>query len=67
MAPGERPLSNMCPVIAENDAQRLAIGASGGRKIMPAVMQILSFVFDYDMSLEEAFAKAASTSPATAP
>ena len=55
MAPGRRPLSNMCPVIAANDAQRLAIGASGGRKIMPAVLQILSFVFDYDMSLEEAF------------
>ena len=55
MAPGKRPLSNMCPVIAADDAQRLAIGASGGRKIMPAVLQILSFVFDYDMSLEEAF------------
>ena len=55
LVPGQRPLSNMCPAIAANDAQRLAIGASGGRKIMPAVLQILSFVFDYDMSLEEAF------------
>lgn len=58
MAPGKRPLSNMCPVIAANNAQRLAIGASGGRKIMPAVLQILSFILDYDMSLEEAFAQA---------
>lgn len=57
MAPGARPLSNMCPVIAEADAMRLAIGASGGRKIMPAVMQILSFLLDYHMSLEEAFAQ----------
>ncbi len=57
MAPGRRPLSNMCPVIAASDTQRLALGASGGRKIMPAVLQILSFVFDYDMSLEEAFAQ----------
>ena len=55
LVPGARPLSNMCPVIAEGKAQRLAIGASGGRKIMPAVLQILSFLFDYEMSLEEAF------------
>lgn len=57
MAPGARPLSNMCPVIAQDAAHRIALGASGGRKIMPAVMQILSFVFDYEMSLEEAFAQ----------
>jgi gamma-glutamyltranspeptidase/glutathione hydrolase len=57
MAPGARPLSNMCPVIAQDQAHRIALGASGGRKIMPAVMQLLSFVFDYDMSLEEAFAQ----------
>ncbi len=55
MAPGARPLSNMCPVIAATPAQRIAVGAAGGRKIMPAVMQILSFILDYDMSLEEAF------------
>lgn len=58
LAPGARPLSNMCPVIAESESLRLALGASGGRKIMPAVLQILSFVLDYDMSLEEAFAQA---------
>jgi gamma-glutamyltranspeptidase/glutathione hydrolase len=57
LAPGVRPLSNMCPVIAQDDAHRIAIGASGGRRIMPAVMQILSFVFDYGMSLDEAFAQ----------
>ena len=58
LAPGVRPLSNMCPVIAQDEAHRIAIGASGGRRIMPAVMQILSFVIDYGMSLEEAFAQA---------
>ena len=57
LAPGKRPLSNMCPVIAENDQIRLAIGASGGRRILPAVTQILSFLLDYHMSLEEAFAQ----------
>jgi len=57
MAPGKRPLANMCPVIAENDAIRFALGASGGRRIMPAVMQILCFLLDHGMSLEEAFAQ----------
>lgn len=57
IAAGKRPLSNMCPAIAENEAVRLAIGASGGRRILPAVTQILSFVLDYHMSLEEAFAQ----------
>lgn len=57
MAPGRRPLSNMCPVIAETPELRLALGASGGRKIMPAVMQILCAMIDHGMSLEEAFAQ----------
>lgn len=57
MAPGARPLSNMCPVIARDGTRRLALGASGGRRIMPAVMQILSFVLDHGMTLEEAFAQ----------
>ena len=57
LAPGVRPLSNMCPVIAQDKVLRIAIGASGGRRILPAVMQILSFVIDYGMSLEEAFAQ----------
>ncbi|MBI2509713.1 MAG: gamma-glutamyltransferase [Betaproteobacteria bacterium] len=32
-----------------------AIGASGGRKIFPAVLQISSFLIDHGMDLEEAF------------
>ncbi|MDB5809554.1 MAG: gamma-glutamyltransferase [Betaproteobacteria bacterium] len=55
-APGKRPLTNMCPVIARRgDHGWFAIGASGGRKIMPAVMQISSFLIDHGMSLEDAF------------
>ncbi len=54
--PGKRPLSNMCPVVAVRDGKPyLAIGASGGRKIFPAVTQILSFLLDFKMGLEEAF------------
>ena len=55
-APGKRPLSNMCPVVVSKDGQPwFAIGASGGRRIMPAVMQIVSQVIDGGVSLEEAF------------
>ncbi len=55
IAPGRRPLSNMCPVaVQRGDGVRFAAGASGGRRIMAAVMQILSFLVDYRMSVEQA-------------
>ena len=55
MAPGKRPLTNMCPAVVETgDARRFAIGASGGRRIMPAVMQITSFLADFRMDVESA-------------
>jgi gamma-glutamyltranspeptidase/glutathione hydrolase len=54
--PGARPLSNMCPAVALSPRLgALAIGASGGRKIMPAVAQILSFLVDFGMDLDQAF------------
>ncbi|WP_119301526.1 gamma-glutamyltransferase family protein [Dongia deserti] len=54
--PGARPLSNMCPTVALSpQLGALAIGASGGRKIMPAVAQILSFLADFGMDLDGAF------------
>ena len=55
MAPGARPLSNMCPVIVETGhGYRYAMGASGGRRIMPAVMQLTSSVCDFAMDLDTA-------------
>ena len=50
-APGKRPLTNMCPVIvADADgAPILAAGASGGRRIMAAVAQMLAFTLDFGM------------------
>ena len=55
IAPGRQPLSNMCPVVAEReDGFRVALGASGGRRILPAVFQLLSFMLDFRMSVEEA-------------
>lgn len=55
IAPGKRPLSNMCPVVAQIDDRHFAIGASGGRRILPAVLQLTSFLLDYAMDLEAAF------------
>lgn len=55
IASGVRPLANMCPIIATADGRpKLALGAAGGRQIMPAVTQILSFVAAFGMSLEDA-------------
>lgn len=56
IGPGKRPLTNMCPVLAFRSARPwFAIGASGGRKILPAVLQISSFVIDHGLFLEDAF------------
>ena len=53
---GKRPLSNMCPVVVtKGDQPWFAVGASGGRRIMPAVLQIVSQVIDGGLTLEEAF------------
>lgn len=68
MAPGKRPLSNMCPVIATRDGRPwFALGASGGRSILPAVMQIGSLLIDGGLDLETAFHTPGSTSRATRP
>jgi len=55
LAPGKRCLTNYTPVVARAaDGRRLAVGASGGRRILPAVMQMLSFAMDYGMDLDTA-------------
>jgi len=56
LGPGKRCLCNYCPVIGEaGDGRRFALGASGGRKIIGAVLQILSFLTDHGLTLEDAF------------
>ena len=53
--PGKRCLTNYTPVVAQAaDGRRIAVGASGGRRILPAVTQLLSFVMDYGMDLDAA-------------
>jgi gamma-glutamyltranspeptidase/glutathione hydrolase len=52
---GKRPLTNMSPIILRTcDRPWFAAGASGGRRILAAVTQLLAFVTDFGMSLEEA-------------
>ena len=55
LAAGAKPLSNMCPVIGLAEGRRFALGASGGRRILPAVLQVASFLLDHRMNLEDAF------------
>ncbi len=56
LGPNKRALTNMCPVIAHKDGKAwFAVGASGGRKIFPAVLQLTSFIIDHGMSLDDAF------------
>ncbi len=55
IGPGKRPLTNMLPVILrDGDRPWIAAGASGGRRILAAVFQLLSFIADFGMSVTEA-------------
>jgi gamma-glutamyltranspeptidase/glutathione hydrolase len=56
LGPDKRCLANMCPTLLERaDGAQFALGASGGRKIMPAVVELTSLLLDYGMDLETAF------------
>ncbi|HLZ65468.1 MAG TPA: gamma-glutamyltransferase [Aliidongia sp.] len=57
LAPGQRPLANMCPTIITRDGVPwVGLGACGGRKILSAVTQLASMLIDYGLSLDSAFA-----------
>ena len=56
IAPGKKPLCNICPVIVAKDGKPwFAIGASGGRRIVPAVSQLSLMMIDRGMDVEAAF------------
>ncbi|TVQ31432.1 MAG: gamma-glutamyltransferase [Geminicoccaceae bacterium] len=58
LAPGAKPLANMCPALLElKDGRRVALGACGGRRILPAVAQLSSFLVDQGDDLATAFAR----------
>jgi gamma-glutamyltranspeptidase/glutathione hydrolase len=55
IAPGKRALCNMLPIIlAENGRPFVAGGASGGRRILAAVFQLMTFIADFGMNVEAA-------------
>jgi len=55
LAPSRRPLCNILPVMLCDDGRPvLAGGASGGRHILAAVFQLLTFIADFGMSPEDA-------------
>jgi gamma-glutamyltranspeptidase/glutathione hydrolase len=55
LGPDKKALSNMCPVIVEKNGKPwFAIGASGGRRIMPAVFQVMSMIGVSGMDLDAA-------------
>jgi gamma-glutamyltranspeptidase/glutathione hydrolase len=57
---GRYPLCNMCPTIVKKPANSsteksvFAVGACGGRKIFPSVFQLVSFMVDNELSVDEA-------------
>ena len=53
--PGKYPLNNMTPaLVLGQDGVRLAVGASGGRRITNCVTQLISKVVDFGMGPQEA-------------
>src|SRR5437764_9979512 len=55
LAPAKRALTNMCPLVGARDGKaRFGVGASGGRRILAAVLQLTSFIIDFAMTPEEA-------------
>ncbi|MEC7297294.1 MAG: gamma-glutamyltransferase [Pseudomonadota bacterium] len=55
LAAGKPCLMNICPAIVRDPAGGFAIGASGGRKIVGAVAQLVTMMTDGAQTLEEAF------------
>ncbi len=57
IAPNRRPLANMTPAVVSRAGRPiLAVGASGGRKIIDAVLQIILNVVEFGMGVQDAIA-----------
>jgi gamma-glutamyltranspeptidase/glutathione hydrolase len=56
IAPGKKGLNNMCPAVLVTPAGEpcLAVGASGGRRILNCVAQLVCNVVDFDMDIQQA-------------
>ena len=57
IGPGRRPLSNMTPaVVVSRGTPLLAVGASGGRRILDGVCQVILNCMDFGMDVQTAIA-----------
>ena len=57
VGPGRRPLSNMTPVVVlSQDQPVFAVGASGGRRIVNAVLQVVLNAVEFSMDAQSAIA-----------
>ena len=55
VAPGKRPLSSMTPTIVTKDGQlEIVVGTPGGSRIPSAVLETISNMIDFDMTVTEA-------------
>ncbi|MGN6588852.1 MAG: gamma-glutamyltransferase [Sphingomicrobium sp.] len=55
VAPGKRPLSSMTPTIVTKDGQlSMVVGTPGGSRIPSAVLETISNMIDFDMTVTEA-------------
>nr|CAG8449363.1 2168_t:CDS:10 [Entrophospora candida] len=55
IAPNKRPLSSCVPVIIEKDGEfEMAIGGSGGTRILSSVLQVILNYYEFDMNILEA-------------
>jgi gamma-glutamyltranspeptidase/glutathione hydrolase len=55
LAPDRRGLSNYVPTIMTGPDDAIGIGGCGGRRIIPAVFQLLAMTADYDFDLDTSF------------
>jgi gamma-glutamyltranspeptidase/glutathione hydrolase len=59
MSPGERASSHISPVLILKDGQPyMTIGAAGGARIVPAIVQTISRVIDRNLKLDQALTAA---------
>ncbi len=57
IAPGKRMLSSMAPtIVSRNGVPWLVVGTPGGGTIITTIAQVIMYMVDYGMSLEEAVA-----------
>lgn len=56
IAPRKKPLANMSPLLVVGDGKRMALGSSGGRRIVSALVQVVVNLDDFGMSLRGALA-----------